>query len=76
MAPPSSQDKLSDWNYKLNMRFEMGTLYTMIAGMLNVMAIWDAYGGPVVGEPGKKDRKRPDDDESAADKDKAPSKAA
>jgi hypothetical protein len=62
MAPPATQDQLSDWHYRLNMRFEMGTLYTMIAGLLNVLAIWDAYGGPVVGEPGKKERKQPGDD--------------
>jgi hypothetical protein len=26
----------------------MGTLYTMIAGLLNVLAIYDAYAGPVI----------------------------
>lgn len=64
MAPPRSQEELSDWHYRLNLRFELGTLYTMIAGLLNVLAIWDAYGGPVVSEPGKPDRDDPDDDKS------------
>jgi hypothetical protein len=64
MVPPRSQEDLSDWHYKLNLRFELGTLYTMIAGLLNVLAIWDAYGGPVVGEPGKPPRGPPDDDKS------------
>ena len=64
MAPPRSQEQLSDWHKNLNLRFEIGTLYTMIAGLLNVLAIWDAYGGPVVGEPGKKERGPPDDDKS------------
>jgi hypothetical protein len=25
----------------------------MIAGLLNILAIWDAYGGPVITEAGK-----------------------
>ena len=69
MAPPRTQDELSDWHKTLNMRFELGTLYTMIAGLLNVLAIWDAYGGPVVSEPGKPERGPPEDDKSK-DKDK------
>jgi hypothetical protein len=64
MTPPRDQAQLSDWHYELNMRFELGTLYTMIAGLLNVLAIWDAYGGPVVSEPGKPERGPPEDDKS------------
>jgi len=70
MAPPrryrDKQDKwvdeLADWHKGLNIRFELGTLYTMIAGLLNVLAIWDAYGGPVITEPGK-ERGPPEDKE-------------
>jgi uncharacterized protein DUF6677 len=61
MAPPANPEQLSDWHRRLNIRFELGTLYTMIAGLLNVLAIWDAYGGPVVTEPGKPQRGPPDD---------------
>jgi len=68
MVPPKNQEELSDWHYRLNMRFELGTLYTMIAGLLNVLAIWDAYGGPVLSEPGKPERGPPDD--KSKDKDK------
>ena len=50
--------ELSNWHNKLNIRFELGTLYTMIAGLLNILAIWDAWGGPVVSEPGGKDKER------------------
>jgi hypothetical protein len=50
------------------MRFELGTLYTMVAGLLNVLAIWDAYGGPVIGEPGK-ERGPPEDDDNPDKKD-------
>jgi hypothetical protein len=71
MAPPREyndpetnlrRNELMDWHKNLNMRFELGTLYTMIAGLLNVLAIWDAYGGPVVSEPGK-ERGPPEDDD-------------
>src|SRR6476660_8063405 len=64
MAPPKSPEELSDWHKTLNMRFELGTLYTMIAGLLNILAIWDAYGGPVVSEPGKQERGPPGDDKT------------
>lgn len=64
MAPPRTQEELSDWHKTLNMRFELGTLYTMIAGLLNILAIWDAWGGPVLSEPGKPERGPPNDDKS------------
>jgi hypothetical protein len=28
--------------------FEMGTVYTVIAGLLNILVVFDAYGGPLV----------------------------
>lgn len=63
MAGPQGNDdqrmaQLADWHNRLNIRFELGTLYTMVAGLLNVLAIWDAYGGPVVTEPGKKEKEK------------------
>ena len=66
MAPPRSQAELSQWHNDLNIRFELGTLYTMVAGLLNILAIWDAYAGPVISEPAGKERGPPKDD----DKDK------
>lgn len=61
MAPPANSDQLSDWHRNLNLRFELGTLYTMVAGLLNILAIWDAYAGPVVTEPGQPARAPPND---------------
>jgi hypothetical protein len=63
MAGPQGDDEdrmrqLAEWHNRLNIRFELGTLYTMIAGLLNILAIWDAYGGPVVTEPGKKEKEK------------------
>jgi len=36
------------WQKDLAHYFELGTVYTMIAGLLNVLAIYDAYGGPLL----------------------------
>jgi hypothetical protein len=46
-APPADPAQLSEWYRKLHNYFELGTVYTMIAGLLNVLAIYDAWGGPV-----------------------------
>jgi hypothetical protein len=40
-------DELAQWHYKLHVYFELGTVYTMIAGLLNILAIYDAWGGPM-----------------------------
>lgn len=54
MAPPQPpvvldmEDELGYWHKTLNYRFEMGTLYTMVAGLLNILAIYDAYAGPLI----------------------------
>lgn len=68
MAPPlerleqgERRSDLADWHFFLNSRFELGTLYTMVAGLLNILAIWDAFAGPVISEPGKQERGPPDD---------------
>jgi len=53
MTPPlvspddRQQDQLAKWHQELGINFEMGTLYTVIAGLLNVLAIYDAYAGPI-----------------------------
>ncbi len=52
MAPPRGQlaeqvhDELAVRHEMLKGYFELGTLYTMIAGILNFFAIYDAYYGP------------------------------
>lgn len=51
MAPPTSPEVLSSWHERLNSRFEMGTLYTVVAGLLNILAIYDAFAGPGHSEP-------------------------
>jgi len=43
--------------------FELGTVYTMIGGLLNILAIYDAWGGPVFSEPAKKDEEEEQEEE-------------
>jgi hypothetical protein len=74
MAPPTPEDQedpaahlakptLSTLNYHLHRFFELGTVYTMIAGLLNVLAIYDAWGGPFWAEPRKR-KETPDEKEN------------
>jgi hypothetical protein len=53
MAPPfrpvleSEADEVAAWYAKYGAGYEMGTWYTVIAGLLNILVIYDAYGGPL-----------------------------
>jgi hypothetical protein len=47
MVGPKSTRDLDAWNSETASGFDMGTLYTMIAGLLNILAIFDAYAGPL-----------------------------
>ncbi len=76
MAPPADfgpQDDLSEWHFELGNAFELGTLYTVIAGLLNVLAIYDAYAGPFVAvneteeTSSKKKKRKGEGDESEDD---------
>jgi hypothetical protein len=61
MAPPSLEPRkghveLSALHKDLGRNFELGTLYTMIAGLLNILVIFDAYGGPAFPDEAPKNR--------------------
>ena len=45
MAEPSQHD-LNALQNKLGKLVEIGSIYTCIAGLLNILAIYDAYEGP------------------------------
>jgi hypothetical protein len=65
--PPAPAEMSLAWiNRLLPHYFELGTVYTMIAGLLNVLAIYDACCGPVAGESGKKEDDMPEGKRSAA----------
>ena len=82
MAPPrrpvsehNGDDELADWYLKRGAGYEMGTWYTMIAGLLNVLVIFDAYAGPLAipisgnkPPPGKEDE---DEESKSSDKEKS-----
>lgn len=58
MAPPieeGGKDELSEWSYSMGAQYDMGVLYTMVAGLLNILAVFDAYGGPLVPAPEEKE---------------------
>jgi hypothetical protein len=38
---------LSVWQRRLGRFFDIGTLYTMLAGLLNLLVIYDAWAGPM-----------------------------
>lgn len=40
-------DQLSLWHQRLGRFFEIGTLYTALAGMLNLLVVYDALSGPL-----------------------------
>jgi hypothetical protein len=66
-------DELDLINRRLHRYFEFGTVYTMIAGLLNILAIYDAFGGPAQSDPiaPRRGRKKDDEDEPEADNDTA-----
>ena len=59
MFPPRDSTELDDLHYSLNRYFELGTVYTMIAGLLNILAMFDAYSGPMpIVDDKKKSKKK------------------
>ncbi len=63
MVPPSLAknrddlpNELDQLHNRLNRFFELGTVYTMVAGLLNVLVIYDAWAGPAEPDmPAKKE---------------------
>ncbi|GIW93981.1 MAG: hypothetical protein KatS3mg110_2022 [Pirellulaceae bacterium] len=65
MAPPhpvipNFDDQLAEWHRTYHQFFELGTLYTMVAGLLNILAIYDAYAGPFIHQPSRAKKKEED----------------
>lgn len=53
--PPRDNMKMDDMHRSLHRYLELGTVFTMIAGLLNVLAIYDAWGGPAYAIEKKED---------------------
>ena len=60
--PNRQQPTLNDLNSHLHRFFELGTVFTMIAGLLNILVIYDAWGGPVFSEAAKKEDEEENDE--------------
>lgn len=41
-------NELAKWNYEAGFYFELGAVYAVIAGLLNVLAVYDAANGPLL----------------------------
>ena len=54
MAPPRGpifkefNDVLGMWHAEMRYLFDLGTLFTVVAGLLNVLVIYDAFAGPAI----------------------------
>ena len=65
MTPPhrpvheEQADEVSAWYADYGAGYEMGTWYTMIAGLMNILVIYDAYSGPLA-VPISGRKKKPD----------------
>ena len=70
MAPPANMATLNDWYRTLNAYFDLGTVYTTIAGLLNVLVIYDAWGGPSMFEA-EEEKKREEKKREAGSADSA-----
>jgi hypothetical protein len=66
MASPENPEELNRWNKEMGTRYDLALLYTIIAGLLNWLAIYDAAAGPAFSEPTEKEKK---DGKSKEDKD-------
>lgn len=64
MTAPKSTRDLDEWNRITASGFDMGTLYTMVAGLLNVLVVFDAWAGPLPPPVPKKRQREKDQDEA------------
>ncbi len=46
---PLQDQQLQDMNARLGKRWELAMVFTWMAGLLNILVIWDAYEGPAYG---------------------------
>ncbi|WP_339612695.1 DUF6677 family protein [uncultured Rubinisphaera sp.] len=46
---PLQDEELRDLNARLGKRWELAMVFTWIAGLLNILCIWDAFEGPAYG---------------------------
>ena len=68
MAPPKDRTQLSQWHHHASAGFELGSLFTAVAGLLNLLVIFDAFGGPMpLPQPKPKGEKKESDTTAGQD---------
>ncbi len=66
--PATQPNELAKWIIDNHPFFELGTVYTVVAGLLNVLVICDAAGGPlIIRTPEKKKKKGKADKDGTED---------
>lgn len=60
--PRQPGDQLSLWRRRLGRFFDLGTLYTTIAGLLNLLVVYDAWSGPMRAGANDDDEEKPETD--------------
>lgn len=74
---PLSQEALQHLNGKLGKQYELALVYTWIAGLLNILAVWDALQGPAYGygdeQPDENSEDPQESDKASASSDTAES---
>jgi hypothetical protein len=66
--PATQPNELAAWTVEMHPFYELGTVFTVIAGLLNILVICDAYAGPLVLMP----RKKETDDQPPGESDGTP----
>ena len=62
MAPPAgpmyvnNRDTLGQWHAEMLHKFEIGTLYCIVGGLLNLLVVYDAFCGPAILTPEERNR--------------------
>nr|MCH9792924.1 hypothetical protein [Planctomycetota bacterium] len=59
---PLTNHALDDVNKKLGKRYEFAVVFTWIAGLLNLLVIWDAFDGPAYGRGDEEENASPDNE--------------
>ena len=72
MAPPAGPistesdqvDTIAMWHRDMKQLYDLGTLFTIVAGLLNLLVVYDAYAGPMIISPSEKKRKENEESKS------------
>ena len=69
-AKPKGNPTINDLHYSLGRYFDLGTIFTVIAGFMNILVVFDAVSGPVIEVENKvqeKKKKKDSDDNEESD---------